>query len=219
MPARMHRGCIVVGIATVALMATATPLFSQSLFLDRGQRGAEAIAGWSFGPSSDGLETRVGVALDGRFDVGVSINRYTVDFDDGSSSAFNEVAPYVRWFAAKEGEGIPVSLSFGAQYFTEDFAGDDSGWYVMVGPAVHKRLRLADTVALYPFVGFGLVGESYTFGDSEPDRALYLARTLGLLFTVALDPSARSQLRIDIEEQSFRRETYRAARLGFVRRF
>jgi hypothetical protein len=29
----------------------------------------------------------------------------------------------------------------------------------------------------------------------------------------------RSLLRLEIEEQSFRRETYRAARVGFVRRF
>jgi len=40
-----------------------------------------------------------------------------------------------------------------------------------------------------------------------------------VIVTVELGSDDRSRLRFDIDEQSFRRETYRAARVGFVRRF
>ena len=48
---------------------------------------------------------------------------------------------------------------------------------------------------------------------------MYLMRTLGLLVTTALDAGGRSLLRVEVEEQSFRNDTYRAARIGFVGRF
>ena len=200
------------------LVLAAAPARAQSLFIERGQSAAEGVVGFSFGPSSDGVETRVGVGLDGRVDLGVGLNRYTTDFDDGTSSTFTEAAPYVRWFAVKEGGDVPVSLALGAQYFVDNFAGDDSGSYAMLGPTVYKRLRLSDAVALHAFVGFSLVAESYTFGG-DTDRAAYLARTLGLVFTATIGGDDRSLLRFDIEELSFRRETYRAARVGYVRRF
>lgn len=202
----------------VLLAAAATPAAAQSLFLERGQRAAEGIVGWSFGPASDGLETRFGVAFDGRFDVGVALNRYTLDFDDGSSSSFRETAPYVRWFVTKEGDAAPVSLALGAQYFVSHISGEDSGAYVMLGPTVYKRFKLSETTTLHPFLGFAFVGESYTFGG-ETDRAAYLARSLGVIFTTRLTADGRTLLRFEVEEQSFRRETYRAARAGFVRRF
>jgi hypothetical protein len=200
------------------MLTAAAPARAQSLFIERGQRAAEGVVGFSFGPSSDGVESRFGVALDGRVDIGSAVNRYTTDFDDGTSSTFTEVAPYVRWFAAKEGGDVPVSLALGAQYFIDNFAGDDSGGYVLAGPTVYKRLRLSDAVALYPSIGFSFVAESYTFGG-DTDRAAYLARTLGLVFTATVGGDDRSLLRLEVEEQSFRRETYRAARIGFVRRF
>lgn len=203
----------------VVLVAALAPVaVAQSLFLEPGQRAVEATAGWSFGPSSDGVETRVGVALNGRVDVGIGLNRYTLDFDDGSSSSFRESAPYVRWFAVKEGDDAPVSLALGAQYFVSHLEGDDSGAYVMAGPTLYKRFRLSDAVELYPFLGFAIVGESYTFGG-DTDRAAYLTRSLGMIFSARLTMDGRSLLRIEVDEQSFRRETYRSARVGFVRRF
>lgn len=206
---------VLTGVVTAV---AAQPAAGQSLFLERGQRAAEGTVGWSFGPSSDGLETRFGVAFDGRVDAGVGFNRYTLDFDDGSSSTFTETAPYLRWFVTKEGDNAPVSLALGAQYFVSHLDGDDSGAYVMVGPTVYKRLKLSETTALHPFIGFALVAESYTF-SGVTDRASYLARTLGLVFTTTLTADGRSLIRFEVEEQSFRRETYRAARVGYVRRF
>ena len=97
-------------------------------------------------------------------------NANTVDFDDGSPSTFAQVAPYVRWFAATEAGDVPVSLALAAQYFIDDFEGDDTGAYLRAGPTVYKRLRLGEVVTLDPFLGFALVGESYTFGGST-DRA------------------------------------------------
>jgi hypothetical protein len=213
-PASFARAVLILIVAA----SVADPAAAQSLFLDRGQHAAEGTIGWSFGPSSDGVETRFGVARDGRLDLGFGFNRYVTDFDDGTSSPFTEVAPYVRWFAAKESGSVPVSLSLGAQYFVDNFEGDDSGSYVMLGPTVYKRLKLSDSVTLYPFLGFSLVGESYTFGG-HTDNAWYLARNVGLIFTTALDADGRSLVRFEVEEQSFRRETYRAARVGYVRRF
>ena len=205
-------------LASGVLLGTAIPAAAQSLFLQPGQHGVEAAAGWSFGPSSDGLETRFGVGLNGRVDLGAGFNRYTLDFDDGSSTTFTEAAPYVRWFAVKEGADAPVSLALAAQYFISNLEGDDTGAYVMTGPTLYKRLRLADRVDVHPFLGFSFVGESYTFGGVT-DRAAYLARHLGVIFTSSLDRDGRSRLRVEIDEQSFRRETYRAARIGFVRMF
>jgi hypothetical protein len=93
-------------VCSVFLLQVAAPATAQSLFLDRGQSAVEAVAGWSIGPSSDGLETRVGVAIDGRLDLGVGFNRYTTDFDDFSST-FTEVAPYGRVFLVRERDGAP----------------------------------------------------------------------------------------------------------------
>jgi hypothetical protein len=201
-----------------ALLTLAGPAAAQSLFLERGQRAAEGTVGWSFGPSSDGVETRFSAALDGRIDLGFGFNRYTTDFDDGTSSSFTEIAPFVRWFPVKEGGDVPVSLSLGAQYFSDNFAGADKGSYLTLGPSVYKRLKLSDSVTLHPFVGFALVGESYTFGG-QTDNAWYLQRTIGLIFTTALAADGSALVRFEVEEQSFRRETYRAARVGYVRRF
>jgi hypothetical protein len=73
-------------------------------------------------------------------------------------------------------------------------------------------------VMLHPFVGFSLVGESYTFGG-DTDSQWYLGRQLGLIATARIGTDDRSLLRFEVEEQSFRLETYRAARVGYVRRF
>jgi hypothetical protein len=193
---------------------------AQSLFLDRGQRAVDATVGWSVGPSSDGIETAVGVALDGRLDLGFAFNRYDVDLGDGSSSTFNEYAPFVRYFAVKEGaDGAPVSLALHGQYFGDDYSGDDTGWYVMTGMTLAKRLRLSKPLTIYPFGGFSFVGESYSFGGGPSERAVYLTRNLGLHLTIPLAADGATVLRATVEEQSFRRETYRTARIGVVRRF
>jgi hypothetical protein len=76
---------------------------AQSLYLEPGQRALDATVGWSVGPSSDGIETTVAVAFDGRVDAGVAFNRYDVDFGDGTGATFREYAPFVRYFAVKEG--------------------------------------------------------------------------------------------------------------------
>jgi hypothetical protein len=218
MPDMMTSVAARTSLLLLLVLAPAAPAGAQSLFLERGQHAVEGVAGWSFGPSSDGLETRIGVSFGGQIDVGIGQNRYTLDFDDGSSSSFRETAPYFRWFVVKEGNAAPVSLALGAQYFVSHIDGPDSGAYVMLGPTVYKRFNLSEATALYPFLGFSFVGESYTF-SGETDRAAYLARSLGLIFTTRLTSDGRSLMRFEVEEQSFRSETYRAARVGYVQRF
>ena len=213
----MHHLCVRVLLA-VSLCLCAAPAAAQSLFLDRGQRAGEAAVGWSFGPASDGLETRVSFSLDGRLDLGIGLNRYVLDFEDGTESKWSEFAPFARWFVTKEQDGAPVSIALNAAFFLDDFAGDDTGHYVMLGPTLFKRFKLSDSVHIYPFLGFALVGESYTFGGETEDQ-WYLARNLGVILTAAVGGDDKSLVRFEVEEQSFRQETYRAARVGFVRRF
>ena len=200
-----------------ALLASAAPAFGQSLHLKDGQRAIEATAGWSVGPSSDGLETFTSVSLNGRVDVGLGIARYTYTFDDGSTSTFNEYAPFVRVFLVKQQNGAPVSVAVSGQAFIDDYDTNDSGQYVQLGTAVYKSVKLSDWFTVEPFVGFGFVAESYTFGDGPAERAQYLTRDLGLHFTTRTD---RDWLvRLTFTDQGFRRETYRGARITFIRRF
>jgi hypothetical protein len=215
----MHTSFVRRILAVAFLAVTFTGSASaQSLFLERGQRAAEGAIGWSFGPSSDGLETRVSFSLDGRLDLGAGFNRYTLDFDDGTTSTWTELAPHARWFVTKEQDGAPISVALNAQFFIDNFEGDDSGHYMMFGPTLFKAFKLSDAVTIYPFVGFSLVGESYTFGG-DTDSQWYLGRQLGVVGTARLGADDRSLLRFEIEETSFRLETYRAARVGYVRRF
>ena len=202
------------------LLAGARSAAAQSLYLEPTERALDATVGWSVGPSSDGVETAVSVAFDGRIDVGVAFNRYDLDFGDGTGITFREYAPFVGYFAVKEGrDGAPVSLALQGQFFTDDYADEDTGWYVMTGATLYKRLGLSKALTLYPFVGFSFVGESYSYDGGPDERAAYLARNLGMHAAVPLDARGATLLRFTVEEQSFRRETYRAARIGIVRRF
>jgi hypothetical protein len=217
---------LLLALALALVLALAPPMASgataQSLYLEPGQRALEATVGWSVGPSSDGVETTVSAAFGGRVDAGIAFNRYDVDFGDGTGATFREYAPFVRYFAAKEGrDGAPVSLALHGQYFADDFTDEDTGWYVMTGATVYKRLGLSKSkaFALYPFVGFSFVGESYSYDGGPDERAAYLARNLGMHAAVALSGDGATLLRFTVEEQAFRRETYRAARIGIVRRF
>ena len=199
------------------LLGLAVECGAQSLYLDRGQRGVEVSSGWSVGPSSNGIETFASIGFDGRVDVGMGGSRYTLTFDDGSKSSFREYAPFVRTFVVKEtAGGAPVSLAVSGQVFIDDFNSDDSGHYVQIGTMVFKNLKLSRGWAMQPFAGFAFVAESYTFGGGDADRAQYLTRDFGLHFTTAMDRPW--VLRLTVAEQSFRRETYRGARLAVIRR-
>ena len=206
--------------ALLAPLPLASSAAAQSLYLEPAQRALEATVGWSVGPSSDGVETTVSFAFDGRVDAGIALNRYDLDFGDGTGVTFREYAPFVRYFAVKEGhDGAPVSLALHGQYFSDDFEDEDTGWYVMTGATIYKRLGLSKPLTIYPFVGFSFVGESYSYDGGPDERAAYLARNLGVHAAVALGSGGSTLLRFTVEEQAFRRETYRAARIGIVKRF
>jgi hypothetical protein len=191
---------------------------AQSLFILQGERAAEGSIAWSVGPFSNGVEAHGGASLDGRWDVGFGINRYQVDLGGDDDTTFTEWTPYVRYFFFKEqDDGTPVTLAARAQYFGDRFDGSDAGWYVLAGGELFKKLSLTPEWALYPFVGFSLAGESYTFGGSGADRAVYITRQFGVHGQMALGTTG--WLRLTVEEHSFRRETYRAARVAYIRRF
>lgn len=199
------------------LAMAATPLYGQSLYLKTGEHAVEASAAWSVGPFSRGVETFASVGINGRADAGITISRYTYTGDDGSKSTFNEYAPFVRVFLLKEAEsGPPVSLSVNGQVFVDDYTTDDSGHYVQVGTTVYKNLKLSNRWGMQPFIGFAFVAESYTFGGGPAANAQYLTRELGLHFTTPADRPW--VLKMTLGEQSFRRETYRAARVSVIRR-
>lgn len=209
----MRRGWVLLLLAIAAAPASA-----QSLYLKKGEKAVEGSLGWSVGPSSNGTEGVVSASVDGRVDVGLSLARYTYTFDDGSTSTFDEYAPFVRFFPIKERDGgPPVSLSISGQVFFDDYHSTDSGRYVQVGTTVYKNLKLSDRLSMQPYVGFAFVAESYTFGGGPAARAQYLTRDIGLHFTSA--PDRPWIIRLTLAEQSFRRETYRGARVSVIRRF
>jgi hypothetical protein len=205
-------------IALAVMLVAAAPASGQSLFILQGERAAEGSVGWSVGPFSNGVETHGALSIDGRWDVGFGFNRYAADFGGGGDSIFTEWSPFVRYFLFKEDDdATPVSFAAHAALFQDNFDNDDEAWYVLAGGQLYKKLTLTDTLSLYPYVGFSLAGESYTFGGSDAERAVYLTRQFGVHGQMSLGLNA--WLRITAEEHSFRRETYRAARVAFVRRF
>jgi hypothetical protein len=205
-------------VCLCGLMTIAPPLCAQSLYLNEGERAIDAGVAWSVGPSSNGTEVVVSVSPTSRVDLGLMIARYTYTFDDGSKSTFKEFAPFVRFFPVKETQdGAPVSVAVSGQVFVDDYSAEgDSGKYVQLGTTVYKNFALSSRFALQPFVGFAFVAESYAFGGGAPDRAQYLTRDIGLHFTTATDQPWF--FRMTVAEQSFRRETYRGARIAVVRR-
>lgn len=206
-----------VGIALAFVVAAVAPSQAQGLHLPSGTNGVEVSAGWSVGPSSNGIETVVGGSIGGRLDLGVQISHYRLSFDDGSETLFENYAPLVRWFAVKEQSGAPVSVALTAQLFVDRYESDeDSGSFVEVGPTVYKAFTLGNRWSITPFAGFALVAESYSFGGAPADRAQYLSRDLGLHFT---SPADRPWLvRFTLLEQSYRQETYRAAQVAVIKK-
>ena len=208
---------IVVIAASVIVLLSSTAS-AQSLFILQGDRAAEGSVGWSVGPFSNGVELHGGASLDGRWDVGFGINRYSVDLGGDDDSTLTEWTPFVRYFLFKESDdATPVSIAAHAQFVKDDFGGEDEGWYVLAGGQLYKKVELTDVLALYPYVGFSLAAESYSFGGGDAERALYLTRQVGIHAQIPL--GADAWLRVTAEEHSFRRETYRALRGAFVRRF
>jgi len=191
---------------------------AQSLFVAQDERAAEGSAGWSVGPFSQGIELHGAVSFGGRWDIGFGVNRYDVDFGGGADTTFTEWTPFVRYFWFKEAkDGPPVSVSSHAQYFHDDYGGVDKGWYVLAGADVFKKLALNDALALYPYVGFSVAAESFEFSGATADQSVYLTRQFGVHTLVAL--GGRGWLRLTLEEHAFRRETFRAARVAYVRKF
>jgi hypothetical protein len=206
-------------VVTLALIAVAAaPASGQSLFIFQGEHAAEGSVAWSVGPFSNGVETHAAVSLGGRWDVGFGFNRYLADFGGDADSVFTEWSPFVRYFLFKEDDdATPVSFAAHAAFFQDNFDNDDEAWYVLAGGQLYKKLTLSDTLSLYPYAGFAVAGESYTFGGGEAERSVYITRQFGVHGQISL--GADAWLRITAEEQSFRRETYRAARVAFVGRF
>jgi hypothetical protein len=205
-------------VAFVSIMLCAASASGQSLFILQGERAAEGSVGWSVGPFSNGVEIHAGASLDGRWDVGFGFNRYSVDFGGSDDTTLTEWTPFVRYFLFKEDDdATPVSFAVHGQFFSDSFDGEDEGWYVLAGGQLVKKFTVTDGFALYPYVGFSLASESYTFGGGDPERAIYLTRQFGVHGQVQTGDN--SWLRLTAEEHSFRRETYRAVRAAYVVRF
>jgi hypothetical protein len=189
---------------------------AQSLYLASGERAVSGSAGWSTGPFSTGAEFLGSVGF-GRVDAGLGVARYTYTFDDGSTSSFTEYAPLVRYFVIKQRQdAAPITLSINGQLFFDDYGTSDKGKYGKFGTTVYRDVKVTDGFLLQPYIGFAFVAESYTFGDAPAENAQYLTRDLGVHFTTA--PERPWILRLTLEEQAFRQETYRAARVSLIRR-
>lgn len=191
---------------------------AQSLFILQGERAVEGSAGWSVGPFSHGLELQGGVSLDGRWDVGFALNRYTADLGGADDTVVTEWSPSVRFFFFKEqDDSTLVSLAANAQFAQTNYEADDEGWYALAGAQLYKQFALVEGFTLFPFLGFAVAAESTSFGGADAEGEVYLTRQFGVHAQVSLGTDA--WLRVTAEEQSFRRETFRAARVAYVRRF
>jgi hypothetical protein len=212
---RGPRHIVVVSICVVAFAAECT---AQSLYIAQGERAVEGSVGWSVGPFSNGVETHAAASVNGRWDVAFGVNWYTADFGGPDDTTFIEWSQSVRYFFYKESDdGVPISVAGQAAFFQDHYDGGDKAWYALLGGQLFKRFRLSDEFALYPYVGFSLAGESYSFGGDDAEYSVYLTRQLGVHATIAVGTSA--WLRVTAEEHAFRRETYRGARVAYVRRF
>lgn len=191
---------------------------AQSLFILQGERAVEGSVAWSVGPFSNGVEAHGAISLAGRWDAGFGFNHYAADFGGDDDTALNEWTLFGRYFFFKEDDdSTPVSLAAHAAFFKDSYEGDDEGWYALAGGHLFKRFALSDGLALYPYLGFFLAGESYSFGGGEAEYALYITRQFGVHLQMSLGTDA--WLRVTAEEHAFRRETYRAARVAYVWRF
>jgi hypothetical protein len=199
-------------------LLSAMPASAQSLFILQGQHAAEGAVAWSVGPFSNGVETYIALSLNGRWDVGFGFNRYLADFGGGDDTTLTEWTPFVRYFFFKEDDdSTPVTVAAHSAFFVDDFEGGNEGWYGLVGGQLYKKLSVSEGFALIPYVGFSLAAESYSFGQSDADRAFYITREFGVHGQISLGTVA--WLRVSAEEHSFRRETYRALGVAYVRRF
>ena len=205
-------------LAAALLTLFASTASSQSLFILQGERAIEGSVAWSVGPFSNGVETHGSFSPNGRWDVGFGFNRYQVDFGGADDTTLTEWTPFVRYFLFKEDDdATPVSLAVHGQYFADDFEGGDDGWYVLAGSQLFKRLTLSDGFSLFPYVGFSFALESFSAGGSDADRSVYLTRQFGVHAQLRMTDDG--WIRLTVEEHSFRRETYRAARVAYLVRF
>ena len=210
----MHR---ILLVSSCVLMLTSSAS-AQSLFIAQGERAIEGSVGWSVGPFSNGIETHAAASLDGRWDVGFGLNWFAADFGGADDTTLTEWTPFVRYFLFKEADdSTPVSFAAHAAFFQDHYEGGGEGWYVLAGGQLYKRFELSESLALLPYVGFALAGESYALGEGNAERALYLTRQFGVHAQLPVRTGA--WLRVTAEEHAFRRETYRAVRLALVTRF
>ena len=203
--------------AAVCFFVSAGSATAQSLFILQGEHAVEGAGSWSSGPFSNGVEFLGSVSLNGRWDVGFGYNVYSVDLGGDENSVFTEWTPFVRYFFFKEDDdGTPLSFAGEAQFFSDNYEGSDTGWYVQVGGQLFKKFSMTNSFALYPFVGFALVTESATFGG-ETDADTYLTRQFGVHAQLAVTDNA--WIRLTLDDHAFRRESYKAARVAYVQRF
>lgn len=122
----------------------------------------------------------------------------------------------MRAIILKQQAGKPVSLAVHGQVFVDDDDSPDSYHYVLAGTTVYREVEVGPRFSLHPFLSFGFVRESYTPAGGSADTPVYLTRHLGVHFNVK---TGQAIVRFTLEDNSFRRETYRAARVAYVRGF
>jgi hypothetical protein len=158
----------------------------------------------------------VGLALDGRWDVGFGVNRYWVDLGAGDTG-LTELTPFARYYFVKErDDASPVTLAGRAQFVADLYGGSADGWYVLVGADLSKQFEVLEDFAVIPYVNFSVAGESYGV-EGAIERSMSLTRQLGVHGVITIRDGF--WFRVTAEEQSFRRESFRALRLALVRRF
>lgn len=206
------------GMLVLLLAVEAAAASAQSLHVTQGERAAEASLAWSVGPFSQGGEAHAGVSLDGRIDLGFGVNRYWLDVGGVSGDGLTELAPFARYYFFKESDDqSPVTIAGRATFALDLYDGAADGWYALLGADVSKSWTFDEDFTLIPYINFSVAAESYGVDGAPADRSFYLTRQFGVHALVTI--SEGLWFRVTAEEQSFRRESYRALRLALIRRF
>ncbi|HEU0014170.1 MAG TPA: hypothetical protein VFQ45_10825 [Longimicrobium sp.] len=202
-------------LLVVPLLLCAAPAGAQSLYLQPGQHGVEASAGWSSADDTGGPEVFLSVGIAGRVDVGVGLFRYEETYD--SDVTYDEIGPFVRWFLVKQGERQwPVSVALLGQAYFDEYENGDEADYYQFGPTFYRAVLLPQGLTLYPFAGFAVMTESYTEAGGAAERTTFIERDLGLHLTTRTDRPLSFGL--TFIESGYNIGTYRDVRISAMLR-
>ena len=145
---------------------------------------------------------------------GVGFNRYDADFGGADDTTLTEWS-FLRYFFKEDDDSTPVSFVAHAALFLDDYGGEDEGLGTRLPWSAFKKLRMSDGFSCTRSSGFHRRQSSFRLAVGTPSAPSTSHVNLG---HGQIACGSNGWLRVTAEEHSFRRETFRAARVAYVRR-